>query len=564
MHVMIIDDHATNRELCRFILDHITERITMFENGQGVVEAMQQMDSMPDLILLDVMMPVKDGFTTAQEVREAFPNVHIPIIFLTALDDRASFERCLAFGDDFILKPVERNVLIAKVQAHYRIVKMHNEVMQQRDELSQFHEQVRYDYSIAESIFANLAQEMSRQVSNVYGIHYLSTPSTIFNGDLIVLAKRPHGGVYVMIADATGHGLPAAISALPATRAFFTMAAKGLPLGEIVTEINEVLVRFLPMGMMLAASVFEVRANGFEVSWWGGGLPDGYIVDPGGEIVSRLVSSHMPLGVLEPHEFEADIMHYKLEPDQQIVCYTDGVIEAASPNNEQFGAKRLEACFTGQRAVIPTLYEAVQAFSNQEVRDDLSILTMHFPITVAEEEACQTVEQQRRQVPIHASLQFDGHKLRHLSVMAEVRQFLQGMLSGGPHLDLICSVASELFSNAIEHGLLKLDSSVKDDPDGFFTYYQQREDKLKQLEDSAWVKLELDYQPDSEKVTMILLHNGEGFDYEKRQQVQDGHTYGRGIVLATELCDSLQYSEQGRKVTAIYSLNAPHHFPLSA
>ncbi|QTG90199.1 SpoIIE family protein phosphatase, partial [Vibrio furnissii] len=152
-------------------------------------------------------------------------------------------------------------------------VKMHNEVTEQRDQLQHFREQVQYDYAISESIFSNLMEEMSAQVEHIFGIEYISTPSTIFNGDLIVVASRPYGGVYVMIADATGSGLPAAISTIPATRTFFSTAARGLSLGEIVTELNRSLESFLPTGMMLAASVFEVRANGFEVSWWGGGLP---------------------------------------------------------------------------------------------------------------------------------------------------------------------------------------------------------------------------------------------------------------------------------------------------
>lgn len=81
MRVMVVDDHATNRELCRFMLAHVADQIDVFANGQGVVEAMQQMDTLPDLILLDVMMPIKDGFTTAQDIRRAFPENYIPISF---------------------------------------------------------------------------------------------------------------------------------------------------------------------------------------------------------------------------------------------------------------------------------------------------------------------------------------------------------------------------------------------------------------------------------------------------------------------------------------------------
>ncbi|RTZ17924.1 response regulator [Vibrio aquaticus] len=565
MHVMIVDDHETNRELCRFMLSHIVETITTFNNGEGVVDALTKMEHLPDVILLDVMMPVKDGIETAQDIRTAFPHAHIPIIFLTVLDDHASFERCLTYGDDFILKPVERSVLIAKVQAHYRIVRMHNEVKNQRDELSQFREQVSYDYAISESIFSNLVHEMSSQVQHIYGINYLSTPSTVFNGDLIVVANRPHGGVYVMIADATGHGLPAAISAIPATRAFFSMASKGLSLGEITREINEVLVRFLPMGMMLAASIFEVRANGFEVSWWGGGLPDGYLIEKDGTIVRRLTSNHMPLGVLQPHEFETNIQHFKLEPDQQIICYTDGVIEAANEHGEQFGQERLEAAFLNQRAIIPTLYESVRRFANKSVGDDLSILSMSFPISSGLPQEPPPNQMFLNSMPVQADLTLNGEVLRDITVMTEVRKFLTGILHGGVHLDLVCSVLSELFANAIEHGLLRLDSAIKEEPDGFFLFYQQREEKLKELPDTACVNLNIEYSPREAKLILVLEHNGEGFDYlNNTRKVEQIQTHGRGIVLASELCDSLEYSKQGRCVTAVYCLKAEHHFPSSS
>ena len=564
MHVMIIDDHATNRELCRFMLSEMAQKVTTFENGEGVVEAMLKMPSLPDVILLDVMMPVKDGFTTAQEIRDAFPNLHMPIIFLTVLDDHDSFERCLTLGEDFIPKPVERSVLVAKVQAHYRVVKMHNEVKEHRDELSKFHEQVRYDYAIAESIFSNLMDEMSSQVKSIYGINYISTPSTVFNGDLIVVANRPHGGVYVMIADATGHGLPAAISAIPATRAFFSMASKGLSLGEIVRELNDVLVRFLPMGMMLAASVFEIRANGFEVSWWGGGLPDGYLLDKDGSISRKLASTHMPLGVLKAHEFESDLVHFKMEPDQKILCYTDGVIEAENGLGEQFGQERLEEALTSGRAMIPTLFESVRKFANRNVGDDLSILAMEFPISNSNDKVVQQNSFYLSKTPAQSKMRFPASVLKSVTVMSEVRQFLTGVMTG-PHLDLVCSVLSELFANAIEHGLLHLDSKIKEEPDGFFTFYQLREEKLKELSEELWVTLFIDYKPEQKQLVLELEHNGVGFDYNKlKQSIDKSLTHGRGIVLASELCDSLDYSKQGKCVTAVYSLDAKHHFPSSA
>ncbi|MBD1566126.1 ATP-binding SpoIIE family protein phosphatase [Vibrio sp. S12_S33] len=557
MRVMIVDDHATNRELCRFILSHIVEHIDTFENGEGVVEAMLAMDELPDIILLDVMMPIKNGFATAKEIRQVFPYHHIPIIFLTVLDDHGSYERCLSLGDDFILKPVERSVLIAKVQAHYRIVKMHNEVTLQRDELHHFNEQVQYDYAIAESIFTNLMDEMSTKVSNIYGINYISTPSTIFNGDLIVVANRPYGGVYVMVADATGHGLPAAISTIPATRTFFTMTEKGMSLGEIVEEVNNALVKFLPIGMMLAASVFEIRANGLEVSWWGGGLPDGYLLDSDGQIVRRLVSSHMPLGVLESDEFEVNLVHFKLEPNQRIICYTDGITEAMNEKGEQFGQQRLEQVLQRSRQdLIADLYEEVRQFANRGRGDDLSILSMTFPITNRNDVLVPQKKAVLCSIPMQSHLHFPASILKKTTIMNEVRNIMRGIVSSGAHLDLACSVLSELFANAIEHGLLKLDSALKDDPEGFFAFYELREKRMSELDESYWVNLDVDYDPARSQVTFLLEHNGDGFDYKNQVDQNNDKTHGRGVILVSELCESFEYSKHGRCVKAIYSLNA--------
>lgn len=555
MRVMIVDDHGTNRELCRFILAHIASHIDTFEDGQQAIDAMRAMEILPDVILLDVMMPIKDGFVTAKEIRQAFVKHHIPIIFLTVLDDRDSFEKCLALGDDFILKPVERSVLIAKVQAHYRIVKMHNEVMEQRDELRHFREQVQYDYAISESIFTNLMEEMCHQVEHIFGIHYISTASTIFNGDLIVVANRPHGGVYVMIADATGHGLPAAISTIPATRTFFSTAQKGLSLGEMVVELNHSLERFLPIGMMLAASVFEVRANGFEVSWWGGGLPEAYLLDNHGKIVSRLISNHMPLGVLFSNEFEADVQHFKLEPNQKLVCYTDGIIESMNEQGEYFGQERLEQVLTQaySEALIPTLYDAVKKFSNRGKGDDLSILTMTFPITNSNSSDKALPKVVLSCIPLQTELHFPADVLRKISLMNEVRRFLTGIVSGGEDLDLLCSVLSELFANAIEHGLLELDSSLKETPDGFFEFYQLRDKRLKTLPEYHWLILKVNYQPENQRIEIDLEHSGKGFDCQALKDASNQKSYGRGILLATQLCESLEYSNQGRRVTAVYS-----------
>jgi len=86
-------------------------------------------------------------------------------------------------------------------------------------------------------------------------------------------------------------------------------------------------------------------------------------------------------------------------------------------------------------------------------------------------------------------------------------------VSGGPHLDLICSVLSELLANAIDHGLLELDSKLKEDADGFFVYYQAREEKLEQLSQDAYLSIQFDYQPER---TLLAIGKASDLQCKKR------------------------------------------------
>ncbi|WP_375748337.1 SpoIIE family protein phosphatase [Vibrio sp. HN007] len=554
MHVIVVDDHASNRELCRLLLSDVVDEVTALSDGQELVDTLPRLANLPDAILLDVMMPVKNGFSAAKEVRKLFPQNHIPIIFLTALDDDTSFEQCLSLGDDFILKPVDGSVIRAKVQAHCRVARMHSEVKEQRDELKRYRRHIEYEHSVAESIFDNLKKEMTTHLNGLSGIDYFSTSKTLFNGDLIIAAQRPFGGAYIMVADATGHGLPAAISTLPAARAFFSMAQKGLPISEIVTELNSVMARFLPVGMMLAANVYEVKSNGVEVACWAGGLPDTYLLNPDGSIAHTISSKHMPLGVLADSEFEVNIDFLKVVPQQKLFCYTDGVIEAKNDAGQLYGEDRLKSLLLNHPVTIPSVYESVRNYSKKLVNDDLSILIVDFPVTNRKTCLQQPTTLVSR-LPCEFFIRLNTYALQELTVLSELRLALKGVIFG-EHLDLVCTILSELLSNAVDHGLLELFSDVKDEVDGFSLYYQQQRDKLDKLDEDKWVTLMIGVNPLAQEVSIEIEHNGKGFDSNAMLKEFNEHDeYGRGLSIVNSLCDFVQYLKEGRCVRVLYRYN---------
>jgi two-component system sensor histidine kinase/response regulator len=138
--ILIVDDEPSARETLTAMLDGENHQLELAANG---FEALQIAEHVrPDLILLDVMMPAMDGFDVCRRIRSTPQLAEVPIIILTALDDRASLMTGIEAGaDDFLTKPVNRQELVARVRTITRLNR-YRTLMEQRESLRQMGERV--------------------------------------------------------------------------------------------------------------------------------------------------------------------------------------------------------------------------------------------------------------------------------------------------------------------------------------------------------------------------------------------------------------------------------------
>jgi diguanylate cyclase (GGDEF)-like protein len=113
-HILIVDDDNSSRIMMQGVLEKDGYSITAAKNGMEALRHCQQ--SMPDLILMDALMPVMDGFTACERIMSLESNTYPTILMITALQDDGTLERAFAAGaTDFILKPVNTTVLRQRV-----------------------------------------------------------------------------------------------------------------------------------------------------------------------------------------------------------------------------------------------------------------------------------------------------------------------------------------------------------------------------------------------------------------------------------------------------------------
>lgn len=140
--VLVVDDNEQNLELLIAYLEDL--QCDTIAAGTGVEALEIVKEKMPDLVLLDVMMPKMSGFEVCRRLKGDSQTAHIPIIMVTALSELADIERAIDSGtDDFLSKPVNKWELITRVKTMLKLKNLTDKLERTLAYLDQVEAQVR-------------------------------------------------------------------------------------------------------------------------------------------------------------------------------------------------------------------------------------------------------------------------------------------------------------------------------------------------------------------------------------------------------------------------------------
>lgn len=211
-----------------------------------------------------------------------------------------------------------------------------------------------------------------------------------FSGDLVLAKRAPDGRIFCLLADATGHGLSAALTLMPVASQFRAQVEAGGQLAPLVKTINRELNEQLPGDRFVAAILIEINPQQGYLRLWNGGMPPLLVLNNQGQLLQTHVSKNLALGILDPDSFEPCFCELQLPTQGQLFAATDGLMELLNPAGETFAKQQLLDCLSsrGSHPLLDSLLSAVYRHCGQrrdQLDDDLSIMHLDLACILAEQ-----------------------------------------------------------------------------------------------------------------------------------------------------------------------------------
>lgn len=327
--ILIVDDAPVNVRLLEAILQ--AEGFHTISARDGTSARARAKEDIPDLILLDVMMPGETGFETCSRLKSDSATADIPIIFLSGLDDVESKVKGLKVGGvDYISKPVHGEEVLARVRVHLRLHETNRALVRQHQAWME---------SLREAQQAILVRPDDCPEAR-FAVYYEPLEET--GGDFYDVVQVDDDVFGYFVADVSGHG---------ASAAFLTSAIKALlrqytgPLyspEDMMRGVDAVMRQLLGEEQYLTACYARLNRRTRKLAVVSAGHPPLILVSAAGTAQVVEMNSD-PLGI-----FSSVVLQRKdlrVEPGDRFYLYSDGMIESMPGGGRKTGLEQLvEAC----------------------------------------------------------------------------------------------------------------------------------------------------------------------------------------------------------------------------
>jgi len=370
-YILLVDDDPVNLQVLINFLTMEGYRVDHEMSGDRLLEKIDT-GQLPDLILLDVMLPRMSGYEVCRKIREKYSLHALPIMMLTAktrVED--TITGLQAGANDYLSKPVNREELVARVRS---LISMKKSV-EEHDELNM----IRRDIFIAHQIHHSVVIQDLPDLAHIR-VAYRYIPMQKMGGDFYDIIKIDENHTGVIMADVSGHGISAAIICAMLKMAFgFYLEYADQP-GTLLTSINRIMYEYLESNYITGCYAYiDTLKSKITVANAGHWSP--ILIQENG-IFTEWAKS-LPIGWVQDMAYEETTAN--IHSGDRVVLYTDGIIETRNSEGTMFGYDNFHAQVMKDNEgdgellvdnVVQVIRQWAELGQNEGFEDDVTIMVL--------------------------------------------------------------------------------------------------------------------------------------------------------------------------------------------
>lgn len=377
--VLAVDDTPENLDVVKGILS-ADYRIKAATNGEAALRIVDK--QLPDIILLDIMMPGMSGLEVCQRLKSDPRTADIPIIFLTAKDQTEDEAEGFELGAaDYILKPVNPPILKARVKTHVALKQSRDSLQEASEALARAKERMELELKVGRDIQKSMLPTMGLARPELTLAASMEAAREV-GGDFYDYYMLGEHQMYFCVADVSGKGVASALFMAMTKMLIKSRTPDDLTPAKIISRVNSELGDDNPECMFVTIFLGVVDLRTGEVAFTNAGHNPPLVRRASG-VVDVIDERHGPVaGIMPGEDYGEGVI--SLAPGDTLLVFTDGVTEAMDVDEQLYGDERLldvvrQCPDSAAQTIVDLVNASVEDFaSGAEQADDITMIAVQY------------------------------------------------------------------------------------------------------------------------------------------------------------------------------------------
>ena len=370
--ILIVDDDQNIRKVLELHLTKAGYTVEHAENGKRCLQLLAE--NQPDLILMDLFMPVMDGMEAVKEIRKSYKRGVLPVIILSSEQDKKSWAKAIQAGaNDFVPKPFDKTELLARIGTNITVGDLNNKLYQLTKDLAHKNQVLVNEKNLAAQIQRIvLPEDMEFDGIDMEAFYH---PSGKLGGDFYD-AFSIRNKVIFMIGDVAELGTAAALIMFAAKSILNSFGKANKSAEEIIGLTNRIICDMLgdsELYLTLVFGIFDQQTEELELIS-AGHIPVFYLRKNGKYSIE---SNGPPIGLDKNGKW--DPFKMKFVRGDSLFLYTNGLVSAKNKHDIPLGRNQLIDWISHDRSSedqVNFVSQEVLNYCNNQANDDITILAL--------------------------------------------------------------------------------------------------------------------------------------------------------------------------------------------